>query len=477
MVSDQDNDVAAAGAGAGCLGVEGSLTADGPRAPSRSDGFVRALEIPSLAESFRSVPVPAAGGIFRRFLAFLGPGFLVSVGYMDPGNWATSIAGGSEFGYTLLFAVLLSSLMAILLQSLCARFAIATGRDLAQACRDSYSRPVSLLLWVLAELAIMATDLAEVIGTAIGLQLLFGLPLLWGVGVTALDVFLILYLQSKGFRWIEAFVATMILVIAGCFAGQMILAHPALSGILAGFLPSVDIVRDQRMLFLALGILGATVMPHNLYLHTGIVQTRAFRRDVAGKREAIRLASLDSTVALGIALFINASILILAAAAFFAGGSGVVEDLGDAHRLLTPLLGSALAPVLFAVALLASGLSSTVTATMAGQIIMEGFLQLRLPLAVRRLLTRATAILPALVMIYLFGEKGAADLLIFSQVTLSLQLPFALVPLVLFSMDRQKMGPYRASGPTLWLAVLIGVLVIVLNLKLILDFALGAFSG
>ena len=262
----------------------------------KQDGFNCKLETPSLAESFRSIRVPGSGGILRRFLAFIGPGFLVSVGYMDPGNWAMSIAGGSEFGYTLLSAVLLSSLMAILLQSLCVRFSIATGRDLAQACRDSYSRPVALVLWVLAELAIIATDLAEVIGTAIGLQLLFGLPLVWGVGVAALDVFLILYLQNKGFRWIEAFVVAMILVIAICFAGQIFLAQPAVSGVVAGFWPSLEIVQDQRLLFLALGILGATVMPHNLYLHTGIVQTRAYGRNEAGKRDAIRLASLDSTI-------------------------------------------------------------------------------------------------------------------------------------------------------------------------------------
>ncbi|HHG90030.1 MAG TPA: divalent metal cation transporter [Devosia sp.] len=441
---------------------------------SDTGGFRSAVETPSLVESFRSVPVPAGGTFFRRFFAFLGPGFLVSVGYMDPGNWATSIAGGSEFGYTLLAAVLLSSFMAILLQALCARFAIATGRDLAQACRDEYSKPVSFILWVLAELAIIATDLAEVIGTAIGLQLLFGLPLIWGVAITAFDVFLILWLQAKGFRYLEAFIVALILIIAGCFVGQLILSQPSIAGIVSGFLPSPEIVNDQRMLYLALGILGATVMPHNLYLHTGIVQTRAFGQDEKGKKDAIKMASLDSSVALGLALMVNASILILAAAAFYESGYGVVEDLTDAHALLAPLLGAAIAPVLFAVALLASGLASTVTATMAGQIVMEGFLRIRLPLYARRLITRGTAIIPAVIMIFMFGEKGATELLVLSQVVLSLQLPFAIVPLVMFSMDGKKMGTFRAPSWMLVLGILIALLVIVLNLKLLFDFvALG----
>ncbi|VAX06732.1 Manganese transport protein MntH [hydrothermal vent metagenome] len=438
-------------------------------------GFRFLNDTPSLVESFRSVPVPRNGKFLSRFFAFLGPGFLVSVGYMDPGNWATSIAGGSEFGYTLLAAVLVSSFMAILLQALCARFAIATGRDLAQACRDDYSKPVSFGLWILAELAIIATDLAEVIGTAIGLQLLFGLPLIWGVVITAFDVFLILWLQSKGFRYLEAFIATLILVIAGCFVGQLILAQPSMAGIVSGFLPSPEIVTDQRMLYLALGILGATVMPHNLYLHTGIVQTRAYELDVKGKKEAIKFASLDSTFALGFALLVNASILILAAAAFYETGQGVVDDLTDAHALLAPLLGAAIAPVLFAVALLASGLASTVTATMAGQIVMEGFLRIRLPLYARRLLTRGVAIFPAVIMIYMFGEKGATELLILSQVVLSLQLPFAVVPLVMFSMDRKKMGAFCAPAWMLILAIAIALLVIALNTKLLYDFTTAAF--
>lgn len=439
------------------------------------DGFRIKNDMPSLVESFRSVPVPTDGKFLRRFLAFLGPGFLVSIGYMDPGNWATSIAGGSEFGYTLLAAVLLSSFMAIILQALCARFAIATGRDLAQACRDNYSRPVSFILWVLAELAIIATDLAEVIGTAIGLQLLFGIPLIWGVAITAFDVFLILWLQSKGFRYIEAFIAALILIIAVCFIGQLLLAQPPIASILSGFFPSPEIVTDNRMLFLALGILGATVMPHNLYLHTGIVQTRAYKLDEASKKDAIKMATLDSTLALGLALLVNASILILAASVFFDNGQGVIEDITDAHALLEPLLGAAIAPILFAVALLASGLASTVTATMAGQIVMEGFLRIKLPLYARRLITRGTAIVPAVAMIYIFGEKGATELLIISQVILSLQLPFAVVPLVMFSMDKKKMGAFKAPAWILTLAIIIAILVIVLNTKLLIDFTTSMF--
>lgn len=438
--------------------------------PKDYDGFHSPVETPSLVESYRSIPVPTGGRFLRRLTAFIGPGLLVSVGYMDPGNWATSIAGGSEFGYTLLAAVLASSMMAILLQALCARFAIATGRDLAQGCRDTYSKPVSFILWILAELAIIATDLAEVIGTAIGLKLLFGLPLIWGVAITALDVFLILFLQSKGFRWIEAFVATMILVIAVCFAGQLVLAQPDMAAVFAGFLPSPEIVTNDRMLYLALGILGATVMPHNLYLHTGIVQTRAYSLEKSGKKEAIKLATIDSTIALGFALFINASILILAAAAFYDRGQGVIEDLSEAHGLLAPLLGAAIAPVLFAVALLASGLSSTVTATLAGQIIMEGFLRLKIPLAARRLITRGTAIVPAVVMIVMYGEKGAGDLLILSQVVLSLQLPFAVVPLILMSADKTKMGGLKPPKWVLALAIAIAIVVIALNIKLVYDF-------
>jgi len=429
---------------------------------------------PALAEVHKSISVRAGAPVWKRALVFLGPGYLVAVGYMDPGNWATSLAGGSRFGYTLLFAALVSSLMAIVLQSLCARLAIATDRDLAQACRDSYSRPVSFGLWVLAELAIVATDLAEVIGTAIGLKLLLGIPLEYGVVITALDVFLVLYLQNKGFRWIEAFIITLLLIIAVCFVAQIVLARPELSGILSGFVPRPEIVTNPAMLYLALGILGATVMPHNLYLHTAIVQTRAYGTTVPEKREAIRFATLDSTIALLFALMINASILILAAASFHARGETGVEDLGQAHSLLMPLLGAAVAPTLFAIALLCCGLSSTVTATMAGQAVMEGFLRLRLAPWLRRLITRGIAIIPAAGVTIFAGESGAAKLLIFSQVVLSLQLSFAVIPLVMFTASRAKMGALVTPRWLSVIAILIAAVIVILNVKLVGDFALSA---
>ncbi len=429
---------------------------------------------PALSEVHGSISVRAGAPTWQRALAFIGPGYLVAVGYMDPGNWATSLAGGSRFGYTLLFAVLVSSLMAIILQALCARLAVATGRDLAQACRDSYSPATSFVLWVLAELAIVATDLAEVIGTAIGLNLLFGIPLEYGVIITALDVFLVLYLQNKGFRWIEAFIITLLAIIALCFVAQLVLAQPEVSGILDGFIPKPEIVTNPAMLYLALGILGATVMPHNLYLHTAIVQTRAYGDTEPEKREAIRFATLDSTVALLFALMINASILILAAASFHARGKMDVEDLGQAHSLLMPLLGAAAAPVLFAIALLACGLSSTVTATMAGQAVMEGFLRLRLAPWLRRLITRGLAIVPAAGVTIFAGDAGAAKLLIFSQVVLSLQLSFAVIPLVMFAADKRKMGSLVAPRWLTAVAALIAAIIVILNVKLVFDFVLSA---
>ena len=349
----------------------------------------------ALAEVNRSIAVQ--GGGLRRFAAFLGPGYLVAVGYMDPGNWATSIAGGSKFGYTLLVVALVSNLMAIVLQSLAARLAIASGRDLAQACRDAFAPWVAYPLWLLAEIAIIATDIAEVIGTAIGLNLLFGIPLELGVLITALDVFLILYLQNKGFRWLEAFVVALLGIITVSFGLQIALADPDWGAVILGFAPTVDIVKNPEMLYLALGILGATVMPHNLYLHSAIVQTRAYGETLPEKRQALRFATIDSTVALMFALLVNASILIVAAATFHAGGVGEVAELDQAHQMLGPLMGAAVAPMLFAVALLACGLNSTVTATLAGQAVMEGFLRLRLPPWQRRLITRAIAILPAAV--------------------------------------------------------------------------------
>lgn len=436
-------------------------------------GWRRGRGEASLLEVFRSIPVGAATTPWRKFLAFLGPGYLVAVGYMDPGNWATSLAGGAQFGYALLFVALLSNIMAIILQSLCARLAIASGRDLAQACRDAFPRWVSWPLWLFAELAICATDLAEVIGTAIGLNLLFGIPLEIGVIITAFDVFLILWLQNKGFRWVEAIIITLLGVIAICFAIQIAMADPHWGEVIRGFAPTAGIVTNPNMLYLALGIIGATVMPHNLYLHSGIVQTRAYGDSLPEKREALKYATIDSTVALMFALTINASILILAAATYNKAGMFDVSELGKAHELLRPLLGAAIAPALFAVALLCCGLNSTVTATMAGQIVMEGFLDLRLPAWLRRLVTRLVAIVPAIVVTLVYGEGQTAKLLILSQVILSFQLPFAIVPLVMFTASKKKMGALVAPRWLTALAALIALVIIVLNIKLLYDVATG----
>jgi manganese transport protein len=423
----------------------------------------------SLMDVFRSVPVLQNGSLFRRALAFVGPGFLVSVGYMDPGNWATAIAGGARFGYALLFVALLSNIMAIILQSLCARLAIATGRDLAQACRDAFPKPVAFMLWVFAEIAIIATDVAEVVGTAIGLNLLFGIPLEIGVIITALDVFIILLLQRLGFRWIEAFVIALLGVIFACFLFQIALASPDWGGVLRGFAPTTDILHDKSMLYLALGIIGATVMPHNLYLHSGIVQTRNYGESLPEKKSALRFATFDSTFALCFALIVNASILILAAATFHKSGALGVTDIGDAHRMLAPLVGSLLAPKLFAIALLCCGLNSTITATLAGQIVMEGFLNLRLPSWARRLITRGVAIIPAAVVTIFYGSSGTGFLLIFSQVVLAFQLPFAVVPLVMFTADNAKMGAMVAPRWLSMLSWVIATLIIGLNVKLLWD--------
>lgn len=428
---------------------------------------------PSLPEVHSSIPVPTSGSWVRRLLAFAGPGYMVSVGYMDPGNWATDIAGGAQFGYTLLSVILLSNLMAILLQALAARLGIVTGRDLAQACRDSYSRPVNILLWLACEAAIIACDLAEVIGTAIALKLLFGIPLLTGVLITALDVFLLLLLMNKGFRFLEAFVISLLLVIAVCFAIQVAAAAPPIASMLRGFLPSSEIVTNPEMLYIAIGIIGATVMPHNLYLHSSIVQTRAFDRTDAGRRDAIKWATTDSTIALMLALFVNAAILVVAAAAFHKSGNANVKEIEQAYELLSPLLGLGMASTLFAVALLASGLNSTVTATLAGQIIMEGFLRFRLPNWARRLLTRAVAIVPVVVVTALYGEKGTGQLLIFSQVVLSMQLPFAVIPLVMFVTDRQKMGQFVVSNSVAIVAWVVTGIIVTLNVKLLFDTLMG----
>lgn len=439
-----------------------------------ANAWRRESETPSLSEVFRTIAVGNGGtSRFRRFLAFIGPGYLVAVGYMDPGNWATSLAGGAAFGYTLLFVALLSNIMAILLQSLCARLAVASGRDLAQACRDAFPKWMSVPLWVLAEGAIIATDLAEVIGTAIGLNLLFGIPLEIGIFITAADVFLILWLQNKGFRWIEALIISLMALIAACFVVLIAQANPVWGEVIAGFAPSREIVGNPTMLYLALGIIGATVMPHNLYLHSGIVQTRAFALDLPAKREALRLATWDSTIALMFALTINASILILAAAAFYTVGENDVAEIDKAHLLLEPLLGSSLAPILFGVALLCAGLNSTVTATMAGQIVMEGFINLRIAPWARRLITRCLAILPAIFVILLYGSEGVGQLLILSQVVLSFQLPFAIVPLVMFTASRAKMGELVAPRWLTGLCWLIAAVIIVLNINLLSTVLLG----
>ncbi|UVO51431.1 Nramp family divalent metal transporter [Sphingomonas sp. SUN019] len=424
----------------------------------------------SLPEVFRSIGVPANARFWTKLGAFSGPGYLVAVGYMDPGNWATDLAGGSQFGYTLLSVILLSNVMAILLQALSAKLGIVTGRDLAQACSDHYSRPVGFMLWVACELAIVACDLAEVIGTAIALQLLFGLPLVWGVCLTALDVLLILLLQQRGFRKLEAFVIALLIIIALCFAVELALSQPAIGDVLTGFIPTTQVVTNPAMLYIAIGILGATVMPHNLYLHSAIVQTRAFERDDAGKREAIKYATLDSTIALMLALFINAAILILAASTFHVAGRTDVAEIQDAYQLLAPMLGVGIASTLFAVALLASGQNSTITATLAGQIVMEGFLNIRLPPWQRRLITRLLAIIPAVTVAALYGESGTANLLVLSQVVLSMQLPFAVIPLVAFTSNRAKMGKFVNPAWLKWGAWLIAAVIVGLNVKLLLAF-------
>jgi manganese transport protein len=433
-------------------------------------GWRNAGDRKSLPESHGSVSVSAGSGQFRKALAFAGPGYLVSVGYMDPGNWATSLAGGSKFGYALLAVALISNIMAIILQSLCARLAIGSGRDLAQACRDAYPKAVAFILWILAEIAIIATDIAEVVGTAIGLNLLFGIPLEIGVIITALDVFLILALQKLGFRYVEAFIIGLLAIIFICFGLQIAMVNPVWSDVIKGFAPTTDILRNPDMLYLALGIIGATVMPHNLYLHSGIVQTRAIGETEAEKREALKFATLDSTLALSLALLVNASILILAAATFHKTGNTDVAEIGQAHAMLAPLVGASIAPLLFAVALVCCGLSSTVTATLAGQIVMEGFLNIKLAPWLRRLITRLIAIIPAAGVTLLYGESGTGKLLIFSQVILALQLPFAVIPLVMFTRDRAKLGTFTAPIWLSSLAIGIAIILVTLNMKLIYDF-------
>jgi manganese transport protein len=421
----------------------------------------------SLPEVHGSIAVPVGAGFWRKFFAFAGPGYLVAVGYMDPGNWATDLAGGARFGYTLLSVIMISNLMAILLQALAVRLGIASGRDLAQACRDHYSRPATIVLWLLCEIAIAACDLAEVVGAAIALNLLFGLPLIWGVCLTALDVLIVLFLQQHGFRYVEALVVALIVLIAGSFAIEIWLAKPDMAAVAAGFVPHTEILRNGEMLYIAIGILGATVMPHNLYLHSSIVQTRKYLDTFASKSEAIRFATLDSSFALMFALFINGAILVMAAATFHGTGYDQVADINDAYKLLTPLMGTTMASTLFAVALLCSGQNATLTGTLAGQIVMEGFINLRLRPWLRRLVTRLIAIIPAIIVIVIYGDQGTGPLLILSQVVLSLQLPFAVFPLVMFTGDRAKMGPFASP---LWVKILawtVAVIIAALNVWLL----------
>jgi manganese transport protein len=427
---------------------------------------------PSLPEINSSLHVPSGATFLRKLLAFAGPGFLVAVGYMDPGNWATDLAGGSKYNYSLLSVIMISNLMAVLLQRLAIKLGVATGRDLAQACREHFSRPASMALWIFAEVAIAACDLAEVIGSAIALNLLFHIPLIVGVCLTALDVLIILLLQQRGFRFIEALVITLIGTISVCFGLEILFSRPSVLGILHGFLvPSPQIVFDSGMLYIAIGILGATVMPHNLYLHSAIVQSRNFERNSVGKREAIKFCTIDSTIALTIALFVNAAILIVSAATFYRHGMTGVAEINDAYRLLTPLLGVTGASTMFALALLASGQNSTLTGTLAGQVVMEGFLNIRLRPWLRRLITRGLAIIPAIIVTAFWGEKGTANLLVFSQVILSMQLSFAVVPLVMFTSDKRKMGEFVNSRATVMLSWGVAGLIAVLNVWLLLQAA------
>ncbi len=420
-----------------------------------------------------SVQVPTGGAFLRRLFVFLGPGYLVATGYMDPGNWATALAGGSKFGTALLFVAVLSSLMAIVLQSLAARLGLASGADLALACRQHFSRPASVALWLIAEAGIFATDLAEVIGTAIGLQLLFGLPLAIGVVVTLADTFLVLAFERAGFRKIELFVVALLGVIGLSFAAQLFLAQPSFAEVAQGLVPTRAFIEDPQMLYLGLGILGATVMPHNLFLHSYVVQTRAVGASLAEKREAITFAIIDSTVALLFALLVNGAILVLAAAVFHAHGLTEVAELGEAHKLIAPLLGQPLASTLFAVSLIACGLNSTVTATLAGQIVMEGFVSLRMKPALRRLVTRLIAIAPAVGVTLWQGEAATAHLLVASQVVLSVTLPFAVVPLVWFTASRKVMGALLAPRYLTAVAAAVAAAVIALNVKLLWDAIFG----
>ncbi|MEW4371483.1 Nramp family divalent metal transporter [Paenibacillus kandeliae] len=437
-----------------------------PSSGVKKNGWLRSTSSISLEEVNNTVKIPHNAGFWRKFFAFAGPGALVAVGYVDPGNWATSIAGGSRFGYTLLSVVLISSLVAMLLQSLAAKLGIVTGKDLAQATRDATSKKTAVFLWILTELAIIATDLAEVIGSAIALNLLFGIPLLWGILITTFDVLLLLLLQKKGFRIIESIVIVLMATIFIIFGFEMVAAHPDVAALFGGYVPKLEIVTNSQMLFVALGILGATVMPHNLYLHSSIIQSRQYKRDQEGKKEAVKFARLDSVMSLTVAFLINSAILILGAAAFHGNGLQVTE-IEAAYELLSPTVGVGIASTLFAVALLASGQNSTITGTLAGQIVMEGFVRLRISPVLRRIITRLLAVVPAFIVTWLYGSRGTGDLLLWSQVVLSLQLPFAVIPLVLFTSDKRKMGNFANSSTTKLVAWIATGIIVALNLFLI----------
>ncbi|MGO4707935.1 Nramp family divalent metal transporter [Chryseobacterium sp. 2TAF14] len=427
----------------------------------------------SLPEVFSSISIPKKSGFWRKYLAFAGPGLMVAVGYMDPGNWATDIAGGAQFGYTLLSVILISNIFAMVLQHLSVKLGVVAERDLAQACRDHFKPTTNFILWIFCEIAIAACDLAEVIGSAIALNLLFGIPLTWGIVITTIDVLIILLLQAKGFRWIESIVAGLMFIILVCFGYEIIISKPEINAILGGLIPQKEIITNPAMLYIGIGILGATVMPHNLYLHSSIVQTRDYKRDTEGKKEAIKFATLDSTISLLLAFFINAAILILAAATFHTTGNQHIADIHDAYKMLTPILGASMASIAFAIALLASGQNSTLTGTLAGQIVMEGFLNIRLKPWLRRLITRLIAVIPALIVTVIYGEQGTTDLLVLSQVILSMQLSFAVVPLVLFTNDKAKMGEF-VNKPFLKICVwIISIIIIILNLYLLFQTFFG----
>lgn len=423
--------------------------------------------VKSLENVYKTIEVKESWPWWRKLLAFAGPGYMVAVGYMDPGNWATDLAGGSLFGYKLISVILLSNIMAMILQHLTVKMGVVMGKDLAQASKKHYSPVVGKVLWILAEIAIIACDLAEVIGSAIAIQLLFGIPILLGVLITSLDTFVLIFLQNKGLRYLEIFVISLITLILFCFGFEMFISRPEIMEIVKNIVPTMDIFKNPRMLYIAIGILGATVMPHNLYLHSALVQSRSFGKSLAAKREAVKYATIDSTFSLAIASLVNCAILILSAATFFRGGLGEIAEIQEAHTLLTPLLGTSLASTLFALALLASGHNSTITGTIAGQVVMEGFVDIKLKPWLRRLITRIIAIVPATLVIMIYGDHGLAKLLVFSQVILSLQLPFAVIPLVTITSKKSYMGSFANKGWLKTISWLIAGTIVILNSWLI----------